>query len=46
MAMAVFSLPAPGKLWCGQKLKQLKLVEEGLGKWHVTRKGLKEAGAV
>jgi hypothetical protein len=27
-----------------QNLKKLKLVEEGLGKWRVTSKGLKEAG--
>jgi hypothetical protein len=27
-----------------QKLKKLKLVEEGLGKWRVTAKGMKEAG--
>lgn len=27
-----------------QKLKHLKLVEQGLGKWRVTPKGLKEVG--
>jgi DNA-binding IclR family transcriptional regulator len=27
-----------------QKLKKLKLVEEGLGKWRVTPRGMKEAG--
>jgi hypothetical protein len=27
-----------------QKLKKLKFVDEGLGKWRVTPKGMKEAG--
>ena len=29
-----------------QKLKQKKLVDEGLGKWRVTARGMKEAGLI